>query len=323
MSGEEEDEERRGSGKGKGKGGGRGEGGEGEGEGDGDGDGNGDGNGRGQGQGQGQGQGGAGANAGGGGGTGHARGKTSLDEVSELPDPGQFASVANPAVLEPPTGARGAAAARDESDDAALAAASQALRREQFDATLRKIGMSEFDKDKYDKYRGAVRDEVRELRAVLDSLESKEHERVWSKNQTVGDLDEQRLIDGLTGERAIYKRRKEADPDHLLSLKPKRLSFVFDVSMSMARYASDGRLERSLEAAVMVMEALKGFERKFDYRLSGHSGSTSELVLVPWGRPPANDKARLDVIRAMHAHTEMCDSGECVALVAPPRPARD
>jgi Mg2+ and Co2+ transporter CorA len=60
----------------------------------------------------------------------------------------------------------------------------------------------------------------------------------------------------------------------------------------------------------MVMESLKLFERKFDYRISGHSGDTDSLILVPWGKPPTNDKMRLDVLRAMHAHTEMCDSGD-------------
>jgi len=101
------------------------------------------------------------------------------------------------------------------------------------------------------------------------------------------------------------------DPDNpFFQPKPKKLSFVFDVSLSMSRYASDGRLERSLEAAVMVMEALRGFERKFEWRISGHSGVTDELMLVPWNKPPATDKTRLDVIKTMHAHAEMADSGD-------------
>ena len=33
------------------------------------------------------------------------------------------------------------------------------------------------------------------------------------KHQTAGDLDEAKLIEGLTGERAIYKRRGEQDPE--------------------------------------------------------------------------------------------------------------
>lgn len=297
---EGEDGEGDGYGSGKGKGNGKGSG-EGEGDGDGDGDG------KGKGTGNGQGSSGR-VSAGGGGGSGRGKGKSKLDEVSELPDPGEYtaAPIPNPAASEP----RNQSSAKGEDDPSVRAAAAQ-LKSEAFQGALKKIGMTEFDAAKYVKYTDAVKTEIRELRSVLEGLESKDRERVWYKNQTVGDLDDQKLIDGLTGERSIYKRRKDEDPNNpFFQPKPKRLSFVFDVSMSMSRYASDGRLERSLECAVMVMEALKGFDRKFDYKIAGHSGDTDELVLVPWGKAPTNDKGRLDVIRAMHAHTEMCDSGD-------------
>jgi len=291
-----------GSGKGKGKG-------DGNGEGNGDGDGEGTGNGTGTGEGGGSNKGGR-VSAGGGGGSGSGKGKTKLEEVTELPDPGEYKEtpIPNPAAVE--SRSRGGNGAEGK-DDPLIKQAALELKKQEFQDALKKIGMSEFDANKYSKYVDAVKTEIRELRSILDSLESKDQERLWFKNQTVGDLDDQKLIDGLTGDRSIYKRRKDADPDNpFFQPKPKRLSFVFDVSMSMSRYASDGRLERSLEAAVMVMEALKGFERKFDYRVVGHSGDTDELVFVPWTKPPKNDKGRLDVIRAMHAHTEMCDSGD-------------
>jgi hypothetical protein len=42
-------------------------------------------------------------------------------------------------------------------------------------------------------------------------------------------------IEGLTGERAIYKKRGEDDPElGLFQDKPKRMNFVFDLS---ARYS--------------------------------------------------------------------------------------
>ena len=45
--------------------------------------------------------------------------------------------------------------------------------------------------------------------------------------------------------------------------KPKRLKLVIDVSGSMYRFNGvDGRLERELEAILMVMEAFSGFESK-------------------------------------------------------------
>ena len=52
-----------------------------------------------------------------------------------------------------------------------------------------------------------VAKEVTQLRVVLEGLEAKEKERVWVKNQNQGELDDNKLVDGFTGERNIYKRR--------------------------------------------------------------------------------------------------------------------
>lgn len=38
-------------------------------------------------------------------------------------------------------------------------------------------------------------------------------ERQWLKNQTHGDLDDGRIIEGLTGEKNIYRRRGEKEPE--------------------------------------------------------------------------------------------------------------
>lgn len=49
--------------------------------------------------------------------------------------------------------------------------------------------------------------------------------------------------------------------------KPKRLRLLVDVSGSMYRFNGvDGRLERSMEAVCMVMEALDSYEHKFKVR---------------------------------------------------------
>lgn len=46
--------------------------------------------------------------------------------------------------------------------------------------------------------------------------------------------------------------------------KPKRLRLLVDVSGSMYRFNGvDGRLERSMEAVCMVMEAFENYEEKF------------------------------------------------------------
>ena len=72
----------------------------------------------------------------------------------------------------------------------------------------------------------------------------------------------------------------------------------------------DGRLQRSLEAATMVMESFRGFDHKYQYKIGGHSGDTDNLEFVEEGKAPGNDRERLQVIRKMHAHSDLCDSGD-------------
>ncbi|GBG25911.1 von Willebrand factor A domain-containing protein 8 [Hondaea fermentalgiana] len=292
------DGEGEGEGQGKGKGKGKGKG-SGDGEGDGDGDGGGGGSGDGGGPGQ--------LSSGGGGGSmsGQARGKT-LDQLGDLPDPSdeEFQQIENP----------GAAEMREAQTDeiaSSVKRETEEFKREEWLQFLQKLDMSEHDAEKYDKYKEAVKTEVRELRVTLEGLEANDTERIWLKNQVTGDIDDSKLIDGLTGERAIYKRRSDLSPDSaLFQAKPKRISFVFDASMSMTRYAADGRLQRSLEATTMILEAVKGMEHRFDIAMSAHSGDTAHLPLVDFGKPPRTDKERLNVVRQIYAHAEMCESGD-------------
>lgn len=44
-------------------------------------------------------------------------------------------------------------------------------------------------------------------------FQAKGKERQWLKNQALGELDDAKIIDGLTGEKAIYKRRGELEPE--------------------------------------------------------------------------------------------------------------
>ena len=173
--------------------------------------------------------------------------------------------------------------------------------------------MTEHDALKYEKYTSSVKSEIRELRVILESLEARNKERVWLKRQSDGEIDERRLVAGIAGEKNIYKKRSRQSPDNSLFNQPlpKRMHFLFDLSMSMSRFAGDGRLQRSLEAATMIMEAVKGFEHKFSLAISGHSGDTDSLPLVEFedgGLETAVE--RLKVLRKMYAHTEVCDSGD-------------
>ena len=44
-------------------------------------------------------------------------------------------------------------------------------------------------------------------------MQAKSKERQWLKHQMYGDLDEAKLIEGLTGEKGIYKRRGDKEPE--------------------------------------------------------------------------------------------------------------
>ena len=44
-------------------------------------------------------------------------------------------------------------------------------------------------------------------------IQAKSKERQWLKHQMTGELDDMKLIEGLTGEKNIYKRRAEQEPE--------------------------------------------------------------------------------------------------------------
>ncbi|KAJ8785428.1 hypothetical protein J1605_007025 [Eschrichtius robustus] len=141
---------------------------------------------------------------------------------------------------------------------------------------------------------------------------AKGKERQWLRHQATGELDDAKIIDGLTGEKAIYKRRGELEPQlGSPQQKPKRLRLVVDVSGSMYRFNGvDGRLERSMEAVCMVMEAFENYEEKFKYDIAGHSGDGYNIALVPINKIPKDNKQRLEILKTMHAHAQFCMSGD-------------
>ncbi|XP_050802815.1 von Willebrand factor A domain-containing protein 8 isoform X5 [Gopherus flavomarginatus] len=181
-----------------------------------------------------------------------------------------------------------------------------------FKQRLKEIQMSEYDASTYERFSGAVRRQVQSLRIILDNLQAKGKERQWLRHQAIGELDDAKIIDGLTGEKAIYKRRGELEPElGSPQQKPKRLRLVVDVSGSMYRFNGvDGRLERSMEAVCMVMEAFENYEHKFKYDIVGHSGDGFNIALVGSDKVPKNNKQRLEIIKIMHAHAQFCMSGD-------------
>merc|ERR1719436_1742543 len=142
--------------------------------------------------------------------------------------------------------------------------------------------------EQYDNAMEAVSRQIRELRVVLEQQEAKDREREWVAHQATGELDDNRLVDGVTGEKLIYRRRMEPDvPVGHQQKKPKRLAFVMDVSASMYRFnGEDGRLDRMAQSITMVMEALEGFSHKYDWCIVGHSGNGPEIPFVDFGHAP-------------------------------------
>lgn len=72
----------------------------------------------------------------------------------------------------------------------------------------------------------------------------------------------------------------------------------------------DSRLDRSLECALLLMEASKSFEHKFQYTMSGHSGDGPNIEFIKGGKYPSNEKERFNVMHRMHDHASFCLSGD-------------
>ncbi|GAA5845377.1 hypothetical protein JCM3766R1_006337 [Sporobolomyces carnicolor] len=157
------------------------------------------------------------------------------------------------------------------------------MARKELAQKLADIDLTSSQASTYSRYYDAVSAHIQALISFLENLEAKEQERVWLKKQTDGDLDEMRITEGLTGESTIYKRRGLEKPEWGLQLKPKRIRFVFDLSASMYRNQYDGRLQRSLEAIVMVLEAFSRLSpaglKKYKIDLVGHSGEEKSIPL--------------------------------------------
>ncbi|CAE7033917.1 VWA8 [Symbiodinium natans] len=194
----------------------------------------------------------------------------------------------------------------EEAKEAARQLGEEALKRR-----LEEIHLSGGDYNFYSSLLGAVQGEVERLRAVLSGAAARQRERHWRRGSE-GELDETRLVDALAGESNVFRRRREREPrPGEPPMQPKRALFLFDASASMYRFnGTDGRLRRTCETAVMIMEALQGLESRFDYSLCCHDGDNPLQELVPFGQPPADERARLTVVLKLVAAAQYCSSGD-------------
>ncbi|CAE7558420.1 unnamed protein product [Symbiodinium sp. CCMP2456] len=172
------------------------------------------------------------------------------------------------------------------------------------------LELADLDIAKYDELFRTVEKEVTQLRVILQAVEAKEKERTWLRGKTVGELDDSKIVDFAIGEKTVFKHRGQREDPSVAQALPKRLSFVVDVSGSMAVFNGDGRLDRLCASMVMVMEGLFGLEHKYLYEIVGHSGETDWLPFVRMGKPPRNRAERFAVVNAMADHASFARSGD-------------
>eukprot|EP01064_Diplonema_japonicum_P007129 TRINITY_DN1484_c1_g3_i2.p1 TRINITY_DN1484_c1_g3~~TRINITY_DN1484_c1_g3_i2.p1 ORF type:complete len:1838 (+),score=402.93 TRINITY_DN1484_c1_g3_i2:53-5515(+) len=191
------------------------------------------------------------------------------------------------------------------------AEAAKKMGKEAFEKRLKEIEMGDEDYALYKKLLGTIEPEINTMRGILRRVEAASRERVWLKG-TEGEIDDNKIVDAKAGETTVFRRRADKKPQPGVQIKPKRLVFLFDVSASMYRFNGlDGRLRCSMECAVMLMEAMQGFETRFEWTLLCHSGDGPDHVMVPFGKPPKNESERLKIVQKMSAHAQYCGSGDC------------
>eukprot|EP00755_Sulcionema_specki_P015420 Sspe_Gene.9679::Locus_3257_Transcript_1_1_Confidence_1.000_Length_5642::g.9679::m.9679 len=176
---------------------------------------------------------------------------------------------------------------------------------------LKEIEMSSEENSMYTRAYEHVQKEIALMQTMLRGLKSKEGEREWVKHQSDGVWDENKLVEGIAGDKNIFKKRGASSESSHKRERKKRMVFCFDCSASMYSFNSvDQRLDRSVEAAIMIMESLKGMEDRIEYEVIGHSGDDAAIELIPFGKPPMNKKERLEMALKMVAHSQYCWSGD-------------
>ncbi|GJJ14791.1 hypothetical protein Clacol_009059 [Clathrus columnatus] len=185
------------------------------------------------------------------------------------------------------------------------------MARKELARRLEELNLEVHEAKGYSAILAAVESHIARLLDVLESLSAKEEERVWVKRQTDGELDDNRLIDGITGEKTVYKRRAFAQPE----LGQPQLNG------SMYRFQYDGRLRRSLETGgtkflaspVMIMETFARVKdkRKFLWDIYGHSGDEPSIPLLEASSVNEADRAQYwKVIEKMEMISQYTFAGD-------------
>jgi hypothetical protein len=110
----------------------------------------------------------------------------------------------------------------------------------------------------------------------------------------------------------VFKRRGNPDDfnsDVSLNSDPVTIKLIVDISASMYRFNGyDGRLERLLEASVMIMEGLRD-DPRFKLFLIGHNGSSAKIPLVD-PDTSLDEATQLRILECMVANTQYTYAGD-------------
>lgn len=177
---------------------------------------------------------------------------------------------------------------------------------------LKELNMGKLDWERYDSLRQRVDVQIQQLQVHLKDVKRRKDERVWLRRQSTGELDDSRIVEAIAGEKDVFKRRgiAEESPNQGLDEDEKMfITLVVDVSASMYRFNSyDGRLERLLEATLMIMEAL-GEDKRFQLQIVGHNGSSARIPLAKTDTPK-DPATQLKILEEMVAHTQFTWAGD-------------
>jgi hypothetical protein len=99
-----------------------------------------------------------------------------------------------------------------------------------------------------------VAPQVQRMRRVLREHETRSVERVWLKGRPQGELDEARLVDGITGSSAIYKTRGPRPLGGGGARRRVCMRFVMDLSGSMYTFERlDGASSESRTRNLLIL----------------------------------------------------------------------
>ncbi len=185
------------------------------------------------------------------------------------------------------------------------------MAQEALDQKLKELKLGLEDWDRYNSVRERVAAQIQQLQVHLKDIRRRKEERVWLRRQSNGELDDTRLVDAVAGEKDVFKRRGVATESNntSLAIEPTPIKLVVDVSASMYRFNGyDGRLQRLLEACVMIMDALCDDDR-FLLEIVGHNGTSAVIPLVD-KESPLDAANQLRVLETMVAHTQYTYAGD-------------